>query len=345
MPQKYREIFRTNKRKAHVRYHKGLFEIRLQINGYRISTSAKTLALAKEKFMKRLIEFESFVFSKAPEKSTKLKGTVFLKYVQRWMETVKKPFIKETTYKMYVQLYNAYLAPNFENRTIESLTQFELQSFINKFVEAGKNRTTEKLALMLSAVLAYAVDDGIIDRSPMKRVIVTHYEEEHGQSLTRKEEKILIDALSGNNIYAQAYVFMAYTGIRRGELKSANVQNGWISVITGKQRKGKKEQRRRLPISPMLQRYLSNIDVELIKTFSPAMLTKHIKDFLPNHHCHDLRHTFITRAQECGIKRELVSLWAGHAADSSITSNVYTHLGQNEEHQIKEMQLFSYDFT
>ena len=75
------------------------------------------------------------------------------------------------------------------------------------------------------------------------------------------------------------------------------------------------------------------------------MLTKHIKDYLPSHHCHDLRHTFITRAQECGIKRELVSLWAGHAADSSITSTVYTHLEQNEEHQIKEMSLFFYELS
>ena len=73
------------------------------------------------------------------------------------------------------------------------------------------------------------------------------------------------------------------------------------------------------------------------------MLTKHIKDYLPQHHCHNLRHTFITRAQECGIKREIVSLWAGHAPDSSITSNVYTHLEQNELHQFKEMSLFSYD--
>ena len=73
------------------------------------------------------------------------------------------------------------------------------------------------------------------------------------------------------------------------------------------------------------------------------MLTKHIKDYLPQHHCHNLRHIFITRAQECGIKREIVSLWAGHAPDSSIPSNVYTHLEQNELHQFKEMSLFAYD--
>ena len=243
-------------------------------------------------------------------------------------------------------MINAYLIPTFENRSIKSLSQLELQNFLNRFVEDGKNRTAQKIAQLLSAVLDYAIDDGIITRSPMKRVIVARYEEEHGQSLTRTEEKNLITSfLDSPNIYAQAYAFMLYTGIRRGELASVEVSDGWISVITGKQRKGIKEKRRRFPLCPMLKKLLPLINITAIREISPGMLTKHIKDFLPNHHCHDLRHTFITRAQECGIKREIVSLWAGHAADSSITSTVYTHLEQNEAHQIAEMSLFSYDFT
>ena len=62
-----------------------------------------------------------------------------------------------------------------------------------------------------------------------------------------------------------------------------------------------------------------------------------------NHHLHDLRHTFITRVQECGIRREYASLWAGHKADNSITSNIYTHLEQNKEVQIEEIKKFQYE--
>ena len=340
MPQKYRKIFRTHRKDAHVRKNRGVYEIRMQIHGYRIEASSKYLDVAKEKFIKKLQEYESGEIA-AKRRSRR---TFLLPYIEKWMLTVKKPFIKENTYRMYLQTFNAYLAPNFQNKTIESLTQIDLQTFLNGFISAGKNRTAEKIALMLSAVLDYAVDDGIIPRSPMKRVVLARYEEEHGLSLTRVEEKSLIDAfIRSENPYLQAYVFMLYTGIRRGELASLEVSDEWISVVTGKQRLGTKPKRRRLPICPMLKPFLAQIDLEMIKTLSPAMLTKHIKAFLPTHHCHDLRHTFITRAQECGIKRELVSLWAGHAADSSITSNVYTHLEQNEEHQINEMRLFSYD--
>lgn len=340
MPRKFRKIFRTNKQTAHVRRKDGdVYEIRMQIDGHRITASAKYLDLAKERFIKKLREYNE---QGKAGKRTQTRAFL-LPYMLQWLETVKKPFIKQNTYKMYLQTFNAYVAPKFEGRTIASLTQFELQEFINSFVNVGKNRKAKKIALLLSAVLDYATDDGIIERSPMKRVIVARYEQESGQALTRLEEKGLISAfLDYPNAYAQAYVFMLYTGIRRGELASVDLSDGWVSVITGKQRKGVKPKRRRLPVCPMLEKFLPIFDFAAIKALSPAMLTKHIKDFLPSHHLHDLRHTFITRAQECGIKRELVSLWVGHAADSSITSNVYTHLEQNEAHQLAEMSLFSY---
>lgn len=338
MPKQFRKIFRTQKQTAHIRENNGSYEIRIQVNGCRISASGKYLDKAKERFIKKLKDYMAL------GNSNQRTEHFLIPYIEKWLDTVKKPYIKDVTFKMYTQALNAYIAPKFENRKIKTITQFELQAFINEFVHAGKNRTAEKIALLLSAVFDYAVDDGIIERSPMKRVIVARYEEEHGQSLTREEEKKLLSAFNDNpNEYAQAYVFMLYTGIRRGELASVELANGWISVVTGKQRKGVKEKTRRIPLCPILKRYLPKIDIERIKLISVGMLTKHIKDFLPSHHCHDLRHTFITRAQECGIKREIVSLWSGHSADSSITSTVYTHLEQNEVIQVKEMSLFSYD--
>lgn len=338
MPKEFRKIFRTNKQTAHVRKKKsGIYEIRIQIDGCRITASARYLDLAKERFIQKLREYTE-------NGKRRQSQALLLSYVEQWLETVKKPFIKESTYKMYLQTFNAYVKPKFPGRTLASITQFELQHFINDFVQNGKNRTAQKIALLLSAVFDYAVDDGIIERSPMKRVVVARYEQESGQSLTREEERKLLAAFrSSPDVYAQAYVFMIYTGVRRSELASVELKDGWVHVVTSKQRKGVKEKVRRLPVSPMLENVLPFIDVSAIKALSPGVLTKHVKDFLPAHHLHDLRHTFITRAQECGIKRELVSLWAGHAADSSITSTVYTHLEQNEEHQIAQMRLFSYD--
>ena len=183
----------------------------------------------------------------------------------------------------------------------------------------------------------------IISKSPMQKIALQKYEQQHGIPLTRTQEKTLINALTAApTIYAQAYVLMLYTGVRRSELNSLTIGGGFVCVVTSKQKQGIKEKRRSIPISPMLSRVLPLLDIVKIKALSVGMLTKHIKDFFPDHHTHDLRHTFVTRCMECGIQRELVSLWAGHASDSSQTSLVYTHLEQNKEHQAEEMKKFDY---
>ena len=177
----------------------------------------------------------------------------------------------------------------------------------------------------------------------MAKIKVAYYEQKHGVPVTRDEEAAFIRELKNSpTVNAQAYAFILYTGLRRSELASAVVDDKWVTVTTAKQRKGKSEKIRRIPISPMLKNVMPLIDVAQIVKVTPGVLTKHVKDFFPNHHLHDLRHTFITRCQECGIQREIVSLWAGHAADSSITSTVYTHLEQYSDNQIAEMQKFSY---
>ena len=49
--------------------------------------------------------------------------------------------------------------------------------------------------------------------------------------------------------------------------------------------------------------------------------------FCPNHQLKDLRHTFTTRARECGIDNELVSLWTGHSL-GNVTASVYALLNR-----------------
>ena len=198
---------------------------------------------------------------------------------------------------------------------------------------------------VLKPLFDYAVADGLIARSPMAKVIIPVYEEKKGTALTRAEEKALVTAFTASpTVYAQAYVFILYTGLRRSELPTVTVSGEWITAINAKSRRGKKEKTKNIPISPLLKKYLPKIDVNAITKLSLEKLTKTLKTFLPTHHLHDLRHTFITRCQECGIPREIVSLWAGHAADTSITSRVYTHLEQNEDLQIAEISKFIYDF-
>lgn len=339
MPKPFNPTYKVGKITAKIRLKQnGTYEIRCRVNGQNFSSASTLLADAKKKFAEKL---KAAVPQYA---STNVKTTYLEDYMRQWLETVKKPYIKEDTYKrLYLQVFNAYIIPNFGKRDIKTIKPLELQTFINSFTEAEKFRTAQKLQQVLSALFDYAVTDEIISRSPMTKVKIGYYEQKHGIPLTRSEEKEFIQKLKDSpTIYAQAFAFILYTGLRRSELASAVADDKWVTVTTAKQRKGKSEKIRRIPISPMLKSVMSLIDVEKIVNVSPGVLTKRIKEYFPTHHLHDLRHTFITRCQECGIQREIVSLWAGHAADSSITSTVYTHLEQYEDNQLTEIQKFSY---
>ena len=190
-----------------------------------------------------------------------------------------------------------------------------------------------------------AVADGVITLNPMAKVKLARYEEKHGSPLTKEEEYALLQEIKRKpTVYNQAFAFIMYTGLRRTELESVIIDGEWITLTTAKQRKGMKEKTRSIPISPMLNRVLPLIDIQKIKTVSIGVLTNYFKALCPNHHLHDLRHTFSTRAQECGIRREIVSLWAGHKADNSITTTVYTHFQERSELQIAEMQKYDYEY-
>ena len=339
MPKPFNPTYKVGKITAKIRLKQnGTYEIRCRVNGQNFSSASTLLADAKKKFAEKL---KAAVPQYA---STNVKTTYLEDYMRKWLETVKKPYIKEDTYKrLYLQVFNAYIIPNFGKRDIKTIKPLELQTFINSFTEAEKYRTAQKLQQVLSALFDYAVTDEIISRSPMAKVKIGYYEQKHGVPITRSEESAFIRELKNSpTVYAQAFAFILYTGLRRSELASAVVDDKWVTVTTAKQRKGKSEKIRRIPISPMLKSVMSLIDVEKIVNVSPGVLTKRIKEYFPTHHLHDLRHTFITRCQECGIQREIVSLWAGHAADSSITSTVYTHLEQYEDNQLTEIQKFSY---
>lgn len=341
MPKEFSKHFKVGKLTAHVRQKKnGVYEIYCQTNNNIIRSYGKLLSVARADF---IVKIDAYSKGNYKPTTAKKKGTNFIKYMETWLETTKKPFVKDVTYNDYYHTFKTYIKPAFNKRSVEELKCVELQTLVNSYSEMGKNRTAKKIYQLLSTLFDYAVADGLITISPMLKVKLAHYEQEHGVPLTREEEQAFVSSFWNNpDIYKQAFAFMLYTGVRRAELSSTIIEDGWVHIVTAKQRKGHKEKVRSLPIPPMLQTLLPHINVEEIKKLSDHILTKRLPYCCANHHLHDLRHTFVTRAQECGVRREYVSLWVGHKADNSITSNVYTHLNQNKELQIEEMKKFQY---
>ena len=315
----------------------GLYQIRARSQGLNIQVTHKDFTVCKELYIQALENALEGV--ETPKKPVPV---CFVEYMCKWLETVKKPSVKPVTYADYRQTFTAYISPAFPERKIKDISRQELQQFINEYSEEGKNRTAKKIYQLLKSVFDYAVADELVSKSPMERVILPKYEQEHGQALTRAEEKEFIERAKKTS-YFGALIFLLYTGLRRSELASVVIDSAWIRLVSAKQRKGATLKERSIPITPMLAKVLPSINLSEIKTVNPAILTKWVNKLMPNHHCHDLRHTFITRCQECGVPTPIVSLWAGHkisGIDSSLTVQVYSHY--SEETQISEARKVKY---
>lgn len=109
---------------------------------------------------------------------------------------------------------------------------------------------------------------------------------------------------------------------------------------TSKERLGQNVVLRKIPFTPMAKKLIDCIDFEKAKNTNLNTLSTRMKRLFPNHHPHELRHTFISRCKECGVESEVVSIWAGHSLSGTITSTVYTHY--SDEFQLKEAEKVDY---
>ena len=341
MPDNFQKII-TVKIPLHVRQKaNGVYEARFRSGGYNISVSSKKYSQLKPKFMAALENYnkpkgvdEPPHEFPTPEKA--VDGKLFTDIAHRWLE-LKAPTIKQRTYDYYVQLFGANILPVLGFVKLESIKQSDVQALINDYIMQGKMRTATKIFQTLKAVFDFAVGEVLIEKSPMRLLKPPKYEEKNGCALTLEEERQFLSLLNTSKCLPQikdALLFLLYTGIRRSELAGARIEGQFVSVICAKTRKGFQEKRRLIPITPMLARWLPGFDMAALNAVRPDALTQAMKRLMPAHHLHELRHTFITRCQECGVPREVVSVWAGHAADSTMTSNVYTHFSQ--EFMLKE---------
>jgi len=333
MPKFFKTIYKLKGGKAaHIRQKEnGTYEIRYRRNGINLSVSSKSLAEAKERFIQALC---------AAKTDTMNDKTFFGQYAMQWLEVVKKPQIKQVTYEDYLLVLKVHVFPKFGKMHLRDIKPIDVQKLINGIYEKQLYRIAEKVYVLLNALFAFAVADDLISKSPLTLIRKPKHETKHGEAFTVEEERAFIEkCISGNCLCRYAYILMIFTGIRRSELASVEINSQWVTVVTSKGRKGEAPKKRKIPVSPMLKPFLPFMTKENLQ-MNPETLSRYLPKLAPGHHLHELRHTFITRCQENGISRELTSLWAGHKADNTMTSNVYTHF--SEEYQLGEIQKLRY---
>ncbi len=321
----------------------GITEIRYRRNGIAKSFSSKDPKEARRKaraYLKGLSD--KLKRMEDPKSGKERQVLLFRQFAQQWLTVEKFPYLKEITYQSYRNNLEKHVFPAFGEKDLQAITYIELQEFINGYIEAGRYRTAKKLRNLLQQIFKSAAEQEIISKSPAVRLKEVVYEAKNGQALTKKEEREFVNsALKSDLPFKYALLLILYTGIRRDELKHVtfNIDRSWITVKNGKTKKGKSSERR-IPVSPMLKKFIFNVTDEDLRTKNDQ-LSKAVSLLTDKrHHLHELRHTFITRCQECEIPAEIVSRWVGHSRGNNTTDRVYTHF--SDDFQLKMIEKFDY---
>lgn len=328
MPKKFKKLFTTHKVIAHVRLKNNkYYEIRVTIDGEHISACSKDLETAKVKFIEKL----------HTDRNKNKKDPFFGKFADEWLENVCRPFVKETTYEDYGRLLYNHIYPVFDRIRLSEIDGMQLQKFINS---KGASRTTTKLFTLLGTIFNYAVPK-YLSYSPMLHVKKPYYVAKENEPLSREEEAAFIKKLfSTNSPYTYTFIVILYTGLRRSELKTAVFDENFVTVKGAKQRKNHPDKIRRIPISPMLRKFMPLGEIPTVRDDTLSAL---FKDLCPEHKLHDLRRTFNVRARTCGIPKTLVQHWLGHAPSRDDVNEMH-YMHYDDEYQLQEIQKFSYEY-
>ena len=345
MPEHIRKIFIANNYIVNYRItSNGYFEARIRRKGMYIEASGRDFETMRKRFMDRLATFyaQPTVTAEPTISSTPTAKTIlFGDYGREWLK-VKEQTTKPSTFKEYERSFRVDLEPTFGNKPLADITRNNLQTYLFGIVGENKHRKAEKLALMLNCIFDMAAEDYNIP-SPMKKVVLPAHQTKKGEALTKDEESRLVNYCKSHKDVegTDALLVLLYFGLRKSELASIEIIDGkWLQCETSKERLGQNVVLRKIPFTTMARKMLPYIDFEKAKNTNLNTISTRMKRLLPNHHPHELRHTFISRCKEAGVASEVVSIWAGHSLSGTITSTVYTHY--SEEFQLKEAEKVVY---
>lgn len=346
MPEIIRKIFIANNFIVNYRItSNGYFEARIRRKDMYIEASGRDFETMRRRFMERLSAYYKSMpaaqekTEQAPANDSK-KLPYFCDYAEEWLK-IKEQTTKPSTFKEYKRTFTADLAPAIGKKRLDEITRNFLQEYLLAVFKQTP-RKAQKLQLMLNCIFDMACEDFGIN-SPMKRVVLPYHQSKRGNALTLDEETRLVNYCKTHKEVegTDALLVLLLFGLRKSELASIEVVDGkWLQCETSKERLGQNVVLRKIPFTAQAKKVLTYIDFDRARITNLNTISTRMKRLFPEHHPHELRHTFISRCKECGVASEVVSIWAGHSLSGTITSTVYTHY--SEEFQLKEAEKVSY---
>ena len=277
-------------------------------------------------------------------------------WLLEWLATCVKPTAKERTYEKYERICRRHLTPKLGEYETEMLSAGVLQRFVADMVASFSPNTVNVVISVLKKSLKQAVIYGVAERQYSDGIIRPKPEEKRVECFTKEEQKKIEEyILQSKKQKLVGILLCLYSGLRIGELMALtwadiDFTEGLLSVTQschdGWGESGYKKlleapktktSARVIPLPKQIicalkkakresgGTYIVGGDKSVSvrsyqRTFELLLKKLHI----PHRGFHALRHTFATRALECGMDVKTLSEILGHK-NPTVTLNRYVH--------------------
>ena len=285
----------------------------------------------------------------------------YMDWLNEWLKNYVLPSVKIRTYERYSLIVNLHIRDKIGMLELDDLTPLLLQQHITELLQSGNRKTGKGLSAnsvnaiisVLQSSLKTANFLGLTAEYTADKVKRPKLKEKPVECFSLKEQKQIEQAiLSGRKDKLYGILLCLYSGLRIGELialqwsdidftkgiltVSKSCHDGKAGLIIDEPKTA--TSRRVIPLPKQLLPILKGIKKKSHSPFvvsangKPVSVRSYQRSFelllkklkIPHRGFHSLRHTFATRALECGMDVKTLSEILGHK-NPTVTLNRYAH--------------------
>ena len=283
----------------------------------------------------------------------------YKEWLEKWLNYYVQPYAKERTYQKYKSQINLHIIPQIGDRDMANLSAVGLQEFVVSLSEKGLSaNSVNGVITVLKSSLKRAEMLNLVEKQYTACIQRPKNREKQVECFSKMEQrKIEAYIFEKNKPKLLGIILCLYTGLRIGELMALewsdiDLQKGMIKISKSCHdiwKNGEyvkvidtpktQSSERIIPLPKQLIAYLKDWKKQAAgnyvisserrhgapvrsyqKTFERVL--KHLD--IPHKGFHSLRHTFATRALECGMDVKTLSELLGHK-NPTVTLKRYAH--------------------
>ena len=275
-------------------------------------------------------------------------------WLWEWYNIYKGPTLSPYSLRNIEQMIRLHISEELKGLPLSQITVYDVEKAL---FPLGNTRTRVYARQVLFSAFSKAKKLGFIKNNVIESVEQVRYRKQRGRALTIKEQREFLQAIEKSR-YKWLMLFYLHTGARRTEaltlewkdvdfegrallIRGTKTEdsNRFIplteeisAILEGQRRQNKKERKARKQ-----GKYRCAAE-SIVFPFGIEQTSREFKKLCPNHHLHDLRHTFITRCAESGVHVTVCQQIVGHAT-ADMTLNVYTRV--LDEFKRREIEKFT----